>query len=137
MSEISKLYKNAGKELEYRYTIKGKEITVESCDKNAIIALFSKPKTNFKVIKVDREMYFTAEKQLNLILWLGANKQGIGIDLWKYKNEQIWNCGIKFEWEEYRYSFKHNEFKQALAGLVNFIWKDLTPKQQQEIKEIL
>ena len=80
MSEITKLYENAGIEV---------------------------PAVRLKIFKDDNgKIYtqppFTAEKQLELIKWLGAE-----------------------------------DFENALAGLINSLWQDLTEEEKQQVKGIL
>lgn len=116
MKEIEKLYENAGIEPE----------------------LLLDAKTNEEVAR--RYPSFTAEKQIELIKWLGKNKHGIGIDFFGLANpngETVWDIGVEFQWEEYNYVFEHQDFAEALAGLVNQIWQYLIEEEKQQIKEIL
>ena len=75
---------------------------------------------------------FTAGKQIKLIKWLGKHKQGLGIDFYGE-----WSIGVKFEWEEYKYTKESESFEEALAGLINNLWQDLTEEERKQIKEIL
>ena len=116
MSEITKLYENAGilKEcLSPCYINKTWRKTHDcpNCD--------------------NRENYpsFTAEKQIELIKWLVKNQ-----DIFKitYHREFLWCSSI--EWVE---SDCYEEFDESLADLINTIWQDLTEEEKQQIKEIL
>lgn len=66
MSSYEKLCEYLKIKLEYGYTIKNKEVYIKNCNKTGVIALFSK-KTDLKVVKVSKQMNFTAEKQIELI----------------------------------------------------------------------
>jgi hypothetical protein len=98
MSEISKLYENAGFEVEMGYPP------------------------------------FTAEKQLELIKWLGKNKNGFG--LFNDGTEGL-SCHCDFHWEWFRKDFYAEDFDNALAGLINSLWQDLTEEEKQQVKGIL
>lgn len=69
---------------------------------------------------------FTAEKQIELIKWL-SSKYGLYI-VDKYSigfGECIGDFCIK------------EDFEEALAGSVNSLWQDLTEKEKQQVKGIL
>ena len=74
---------------------------------------------------------FTAEKQLELIKWLADTDNYIKeicrmIDTRKYFIETICeNISMA------------NNFEEALAGLINKLWQDLTDEERKQIKEIL
>lgn len=70
---------------------------------------------------------FTAEKQLELIKFLG----GLQIEILKIKNEFI--LGRVGEGIEGR----SKKFSVALARFVNRFYEEISEKQRQEIKEIL
>lgn len=128
-SEIEKLYKNSGIEPIAEYC---KHQCNNEFDDNACIGCKHIEKVEYQP--------FTAEKQIELIKWLGKNKHGIGIDFFELANpngETVWNIGVEFQWEEYNYVFEHQDFAEALAGLVNQIWQYLIEEEKQEIKRIL
>ena len=74
---------------------------------------------------------FTEEKQLKLIKWLGTNHI-IEIDQITIRSELKWLIQI----ERYNFSY-HENFSEALAGLIVKLWDDLTDEQRNEVKEIL
>lgn len=80
---------------------------------------------------------FTAEKQIAIIKWLAKNKQGFGLDYYADLSSGAWECGVKFEWEVYKYTKENEVFEEALVSLINNLWQDLTEAEQNEIKEIL
>lgn len=75
---------------------------------------------------------FTAEKQLELIKWLGKRK-----DFALSCYNQIWEAETDFYWEYYETSSKHEHFDQALAGLILELWDELSSEQREELKGIL
>ena len=77
---------------------------------------------------------FTAEKQIELIKWLGKNKNGFG--LFDDGTEGL-SCQCDFYWEWFRNDFYAEDFDNALAGLINSLWQDLTDADKAQIKEIL
>lgn len=101
MSEIEKLYENAGVDFGYN---------------------------NFGVPNIQPP--FTAEKQLYIIKWLSDKDDYIGIHYDKYKglfNIQTNSSGLCV----------CNEFEQALASKVNFLWQDITDAERKQVKGIL
>lgn len=72
---------------------------------------------------------FTAEKQLELIKWL----------IKKYKIIRIQhNLNLYYIHIRDIYTGKvHIELDEAIAGLINNLWQDLTETEQEEIREIL
>ena len=136
MNEIEKLYENAGvnkifKYYECSYGTSSIQVCpiplgdcIGVCDRKSIWDYPS----------------FTAEKQIELIKWLARSKNGIGIDLFGLGNPQVktvWDIGVEFQWEDYNHTFEHKDFDQALAGLINSLWQDLTEEERKQIKEIL
>ena len=117
MSEIEKLYENAGVEKEWKPLPYG-----------------------------DIEEYypeFTAEKQLELIKWLAYkdyDKDALLINI-NASNYTYFSLGINScddgngLYEDYCFGSK--QFNEALAGVVNLIWQDLTDTEKAEIKRIL
>lgn len=128
MSEIEKMHENANIKPEYRYdcnladTIKPVEVfPLCSCSKGEIKD-YCTNKQDYRYCKVYKvnKIYppFTAEKQLELIKWLGF-KQPADI-----KNKQSECCVNK-------------DFAEALAGSINYLWQDLTEAEHNEIRDIL
>lgn len=121
MSEIEKLFENAGIKGEWRdYRTKNGKIYEGKNPKNRNIRL-CKPR-------------FTAEKQLELIKWLAKtyelsinwDKQYFAIRNY-YDNRRLYHsvCGYEVPFEE------------TLAYLINRIWQDLTDQEKEEIRGIL
>lgn len=81
---------------------------------------------------------FTAEKQLELIKWLGYRRH-IDIDIYNIKGHTIYNISNDYDRtvDEHKFMFDSNTFEYALAGLVNQIYHSLTSEEKQHIKEIL
>lgn len=77
---------------------------------------------------------FTAEKQLELVKWLGKNKNGFG-----YFNDGATglSCHCDFNWEWFDKDFYAEDFDNALAGLINSLWQDLTEEARKQVREIL
>lgn len=75
---------------------------------------------------------FTAEKQLELIKWLGKRK-----DFALSCYNQIWEAETDFCWEYYETSSKHEHFDQALAGLILQLWDGLSSEHREEVRGIL
>ena len=107
MSEIEKLYENIGI---------GKKVMCEWTCKDS-------PDCNANCEHYEStQLYyppFTAEKQLELIKWLI-----------KYRWYIIGRYTDKFD------LFDEN-FEQALAGILNNLWHDLTEEEKQQIRIIL
>ena len=113
MSEIEKMYENA-------------KITLKKCSEcdNNMDCGFGK----------DCYPPFTAEKQIELIKWLGKNKNGFGV--FNDGTEGL-SCHCDFNWEWFRKDFYTEDFDNALAGLINSLWQDLTEEEKQQVKGIL
>ena len=120
MTEIEKMYENAGIKGEWRdYRTKNGKIYEGKNPKNR----------NIRLCKPD----FTAEKQLELIKWLSTkelkirtNKQpyAIYIGILGNDNTCFFGCeGLYFE--------------QTLAEVINNLWQDLTDQEKEEIRNIL
>ena len=110
MSEIEKLYENAGIEprcIGCYYNLP----CCRNCNKNYKDTIDKTCK--YQIVKEEYPP-FTAEKQLELIKWLIANV----------------NCAFVF-------TIKPSEFTEYLARYVNNIWQDLIETEKAEIKEIL
>ena len=127
MSEIEKMYENAGIDYEERYNncTLNKEGQCElkcSCD----------------MCKYSEEKYiyppFTAEKQLRLTTFIGLH---YGFQM--FKNEAFdyiiaTKIFVKYELEYKGYGYGYDE---AIANLVNNLWQDLTEEERQQVKGIL
>ena len=140
MSEIEKLYENAGLsniwveryndgyyEHEIRYN-SYKEMINNMMKAND----WTLTEAQEVAKKECRKEYppFTAEKQLELIKW-AARKQP--------KVEIGWSPAYGY-WVENqtdtRYYFG-DQFDNALVSLINYLWQDLTEEERKQIKEIL
>ena len=74
------------------------------------------------------------KKQLELIKWLGRNKNGFGFF---NADTKILSCHCDFHWEWFNKDFYAEDFDNALAGLINSFWHNLTEEEQQQIRGIL
>lgn len=117
MSEIEKLYENAG----VRYIIgtkckakigAGCKSRCPDCDYN------TKPK---------EYPSFTAEKQLSLIKWLAFRDY---IAIVAYRSGE-------YHSEHDRYNANENSLEDCLARLINNLWQSLTETEKAEIRRIL
>ena len=112
MSEITKLYENAG-----------------------IKPLCQIPDKYCGVQNVYAD--FTAKKQIELIKWLLYNAKVDCLNMF-YKDEENYleisiNCKNGYSYEN---SFDDN-FEIAMASVINTLWQSLTSEEKQQIKEIL
>ena len=110
MNEIEKLYENAG----VRY------MNINACK---IDETGKDSRCNFYFYPD-----FTAEKQLELIKWLGEWDYTVRIDF----DENEWGIAT----ENHSGYFQDN-LSDALASIINNLWQGLTKQEQQQIKEIL
>lgn len=124
MSEIEKLYENAGIEK-----------TKGDC-------LFCPLDVHTCVRSYDECPYyyplFTAEKQIELIKMLSINYvDKPNKTLWINKDEiaNEWFISVHYS-DHYGYSNHADNFEEALAGLINQLWQDLTEEEKQQVKEI-
>lgn len=124
MSEIDKLYKNAG--------IKADRIVCYRGFDNCIDNDFNCHCHNEKPCKDAAKIYppFTAEKQINLILFL-ANRE-IRISPTYISSGYYLNNLHKI-----KSSRNISTFENSLAQHINAIWQDLTPEEKQQVKGIL
>lgn len=110
MNEVEKMYRNSGiKKIELDYP------------------------DNFEPFYPE----FTAEKQLELIKWLGKNKNGFNVFYdtgFNGKEKHYWCCANQC-YEDFNYSCHKKEFSEALAGLINELL--LIDAERKQIKEIL
>ena len=118
MNEITKLYENVGIEKIYDCST----CPYVDCEDKCKVDMG----TNYP--------YFTAEKQLELIKFI-AKRDSFGLN-W-YTTCDSWSAKTDFRFEYYDKAFEHENFDEALAGLVNQLWQDLTEEEKQQIKEIL
>lgn len=124
MSEIEKMYENAG----IRY-INLNACKINETDKDGKCEIIFYPE-------------FTAEKQIEMIKYIALNDN---IDYVKYyyqaiKGVWVFVCVTVTELASEMpkvYGAYHEEFEQALAGLINTLWQDLTDTKKVQIKEIL
>lgn len=81
----------------------------------------------------DRDTYppFTAEKQIELIKWLCRTGRCV-LRVVQYTDTNNW-CIQTVDY----ISCIAESFENAIAGLINNLWQDLTEEEQQQIKEIL
>ena len=133
MSEITKLYKNAG---------------IKKCSNNL-------KKYKSDVCLLNSNIYgrtcndcmwyhnppFTAEKQLELIKWLGklAGKLDISSN---YNDTQYllyfyMNRKTRDEILPNISTGRSENFEKSLAGLINNLWQDLTEEEKQQVRGIL
>lgn len=127
MSEITKLYENAGVEKE---VIKG---CYEYCAENGGIDIYTVNDCKNKdcnTCKADKSIKeyppFTAEKQLEITKFL--LKKAVYYDV---KDDKYW-----FYYEECE-SAGYKPFDEAIAHFINKLWKDLTSEEKQQVKGIL
>ena len=80
---------------------------------------------------------FTAEKQLELIKWLGE------LDMLEImrttREDKAWiiNSEYGMSGNVYKHTSRMKSFEETLAGLINSLWQDLTEEERKQIKEIL
>ena len=131
MNEIIKLYENAGveKKIMCDWTCRGSEICNTNCEHHESTKEFYPP--------------FTAEKQLNLIKWLAYkdyDKDALLINI-NGSNYNYFSLGISSSddgnglYEDYCFGSK--QFDEALAGVVNLLWQDLTEEEKEQIRSVL
>lgn len=135
MSEIEKMYKNAGVETnKYKLCCTGcKHIAKLEvingypskwiCDKYDEVANCDKAEPEYPP--------FTAEKQIELIKFLLKNY--VGIDISKRIN------GFNFLVDNATFNgCKHNDknFEESLAGVINKLWVDMPEEEKQQVKEL-
>ena len=113
MNEIEKMYKNAEIELIVRDNAIGRGYYIEHQ-------------------RVEEYPPFTAEKQLELIKFLMEQEDFSWTIVRRGKNtEYTFYVGYEYS------SGGFKEFTEALAGLINNLWQDLTEKERKQVKEIL
>lgn len=135
MSEIEKMYENAGIE---KITIKGcYEYYAENAGIDIYITNDCKNK-DCNICKANKSIQdyppFTAEKQIKIIEWLGNSKAFFDANETIFSlitNHKDKNGVVK------SYEGKGNSVDSCLASLINNLWQDLTTEEKQQVKEIL
>ena len=144
MSEISKLYENAGIEPDINYVC-----DKEPCEKHSVDC------QECSHLYDTREDYpdFTAEKQIAILMFI-LNKFGdIGFQKMysirgndESTRKDFIKCLCDCEHETfdsrpvdfyYQNGASGDNFEESLAGLINNLWQDLTEEEKEQIKEIL
>ena len=115
MNEVEKMYRNSGIE-KHKKTM----LDIET-GKNVLTLDSFYPE-------------FTAEKQLELIKWLGSIKDYI-VEIDKFKG--VYYVGCREAGSNNKHWGSHNLFEEALAELINDLWQDLTEVEHTQIKEVL
>lgn len=133
MSEIIKLYENAGIEPDINYVC-----DKEPCEKHSVDC------QECSHLYDTREDYpdFTAEKQIELIKWLAKRFNSDHMAYWHNEIIDVWIFQLydltEFSSEEpYIYEGRKKDFTEALCNLINNLWQDLTPEEKASIKNIL
>ena len=137
MSEIEKMYKNAGIKKK-RYC----EYDSDNCP-----YMFGHLCSDCGVeMKPEKYLYppFTAEKQIELIKWISNNDKD------KNKELTLYNSAHPYYYFGLHHEPAHSEddmwgygeglgttFEDGLAELINSLWQDLTEEERKQIKEIL
>ena len=128
MTEIEKMYENAG--------IKKKPY----CELNCSITKNDFECTSYCLHYEDEGLYyppFTAEKQIEVIKWLGE------LDMLEImrttREDRAWiiNSEYGMSGNVYKHTSRMKSFEEALASLVNNLWQDLTEAEKAQVKEIL
>ena len=123
MSEIEKLYENAN--------IKSEECCER--DSDACMTCCHEWENRQDCWKYKSVIPpFTAEKQLELIKWLATRELKIKTQ----KQPCVTYIGTLGQHECF-YGIEETHFEQALAGVINYLWQNLTKEEKQEIKRIL
>ena len=117
MSEIEKMYENAGVEKSKCWD-DCTTCTRTSCDKN------------ISYIKAEYPP-FTADKQLELIKFL--IERGLECNICRTGKDVKYVFSVGYE----RSSGDFKEFTEALASMINDLWQDLWAEEKQQVKGIL
>ena len=110
MNEVEKMYENAGIE------------PINFAKQGAIDF------TN--TIEIDGKRYpdFTAEKQIELIKWLGIR------DEFNFYQNKVTKDWVFYDHEK---DATHYNFELGLAIWVDYLWQDLTEEERKQIRDIL
>jgi len=130
MTEIKKMFENAGVEPQYKKRTECKDgYTVgHPCEKG--IACINCNRSVFEDVMPP----FTAEKQLKIIQLLSKIRNAIQFC---YSDNQ-YILVVNFETEKCQWANKyHDKPDEALADMVNVLWKSLTNQDKEEIRRIL
>lgn len=131
MNEVEKMYENAG--------VKADRIVCYRGFDNCVDNDFNCHCHNEKPCEDATKIYppFTAEKQIELIKWLARHNFVV------CKNLGGWYTGINPTYDEdfgitcNKRATNLDSFEYTLAGLINYLWQDLTEEEKERIKEIL
>ena len=133
MSEITKLYENAGIKLDCcryaKYDYEGEEGTWYYCKKEGR-ECWTYPDGDADCVEKGYPP-FTAEKQLTLTKWLIQNKR-----LCIHKAEHSDNFYMDTATTRLN-GVDNSSFEECLASMLNLIWQDLTEEEQERIRRIL
>ncbi|MCR5265774.1 MAG: hypothetical protein K6E29_04180 [Cyanobacteria bacterium RUI128] len=145
MSEVAKLYKNAGVKKQIPKVCSSNELYCKECEAHIEDAT--------PYCKNAEYPPFTPEKQLSLIKFI-LNKYGdigfqtmymiTGNDESTRKDFIKCLCDCEHEtWDSrpvdfyYQKGASGDNFEESLAGLINTLWQDLTEQERKEIRSIL
>ena len=127
MSEITKLYENAG--------VKSFK-TCEFCTQRSVDCLKENISNITCGLSSDEYPQFTAEKQIELIKWLLKKDLTDGSIIQYFPRKENYFC--LFDWKEgLPESDLFENFEDALACIFNYIWQSLTEEEKQQVKGIL
>jgi hypothetical protein len=138
MTEIEKMFENAGIEKEFEKPAECSKNPYITCD-GCMLYDDKKGKCN------NRKDYppFTAEKQIELIKWLAKLDGHFEISCIYNKEAYLFNFYFNRKTEKHKnptfpYSIiKSSDFVELLAKQINELWQSLTDKEKEEIRKIL
>jgi hypothetical protein len=138
MSEITKLYKNAGIKPERQDCCKIADKYWASNTESGFEYLMQKECpynqecTDECEYAYDKVVYppFTAEKQLSLFQWVCKKFEEIYISYTDFGEVKNWEI-------VYKISIHRNSFEECLCAFINLFWQSLTPEEKQQVKGIL
>lgn len=119
MNEIEKMYENAGigKRMSCFFTCSGETCSVD-CEHFEKLDMSYPP--------------FTSEKQIELIKLLIKHEDFCWTIAQQGKDTKyVFYVGYEHSSGDFK------EFTEAIAGIINDLWQDLTDAEKQQIKEIL
>ena len=156
MSEITKLYENAGIKKVKDYYCPNCETKLEDwfgkhkeyiCPNERCDYALCDDEEDFQECLEHlsyREKYppFTAEKQRLLFQLLARIESADYFQFFFYEIKQEWVFRLNMLTElscecAYFYENRNKKFDECLASLINTIWQDLTSEQKQQVKGIL